>query len=165
MNKSSIAGQAKPEAPSVPSAMVEVSTHSTPRKGPGAEGGEYRRVRVVPPPVESAARMGAVCMESAVWRGKRGVLLGSRMMISHDRTEKRLIEQYGVECSVLTMDLNGRKTKFDIGTVIELGTPVWKSFEVHQGTLETVVANLKAEGWEVVPPRQQQAQLTLVDSL
>lgn len=115
------------------------------------------------PPSPPASNYTKVIMASAEWRHGRGDVLGSVWMHKSSTQEKLLVEQYEQECSVLKMDRNQKKAKFDSANqLIEPGMSVWTQFAAVKGVLEDVVANLRSKGWEVLQP-EKKSQLTLID--
>lgn len=104
-------------------------------------------------------------MESVKWRAGKGKQLGVAILVKPETQKTLVIEQYGVECSLLLKDMaQCVPCEFDSANVlVKPGTSPWRGFKTVPDILENVVAELKANGWQS-KPKPQKVQLALADA-
>lgn len=91
-----------------------------------------------------------IFMTSVRWRSKKGERLGCARLIKPGTAKTLLVEQYGLECSMLERDESLPKARWESGACVIQGLSPWTRFESVQRTLNDVTQRLIEKGWEVV---------------
>lgn len=108
------------------------------------------------PPKPPASNYTRMMQQRVEWQKGKGEQIAIAWLFKPNSPLKLLVEQYGVDspqCAILQKDASQPKSKYVSGMVVNVGASPWVDFKVIDGTLDSVVARLKAKGWVLQPTK------------
>ena len=109
----------------------------------------FPRQPYIEPPTPKLSNYAEVINKRVEWQKGKRDRLGCAWLCYPSSKRTLLVEQYGLECSMLERDMSVPRAVWVSGVCITPGKSVWTRFETVKMTLERALEIAQSKGWVV----------------